>query len=190
MKGHSIFVLVEQQRLIRQSRTLQGRLVRIQHQHLRNHTPAGLLGCGSGDLLPAFQLLFQAFLVRPGHAAFCRERHNLRRAQLRSLLDHVLQLIRLWKGHIHTDPDGCLGRRGSVIHKRQAKLLRILHFTQPLLSAAVTQEDLFPLLQAKHLGVSGVFTGKPGCLSGKLLRCYKKANHITASFLWVFYTIA
>ena len=171
-------MLIEEDGFVCFGGPLQSLFIGLHHQDLRDHPSAGLLSSGGGDFLPALQLLADALLIRPGDAPGGREGHDLCRPQLRSLLDHVLQLVCLGKGHIHAGPDLCLRGAGAALSQGQSQALRVCHSTQALLPRSVTEQDLLPRFQPENLSVLGVFAGEGMGRTGKLPRSDKKTNHI------------
>ena len=107
-EGAGVLVLIEQHREVRGGGALEGRGVGGEHQDVRDAAPAALPGGGGGDLLPALQLFLEGPGVGPGDAAGRGEGDDLRRAQLRGLLDDVLQLVRLREAQVDAARDGRL----------------------------------------------------------------------------------
>ena len=154
-----MLVFIEQQSLVRLCSLCQSCLVAGQDTNLGNSAPAGLLGSRFRNLLPALQLLFQALLIRFRNTADRRKGNDLKRAQFRCLLNHMLQFIRLCKGHIYTDLHSCFCGRCKPLHYLNIREFgsnpqdRAYRF--PALTVADT--DLLPFFQTKHPGMLGIF---------------------------------
>ena len=174
-----MLVFIEKQRPIRLCRQLQRRFIGIGGADHGNSSPPGLLRSGRGDLLPPGQLLLQRLPVIFRHTAAAGERTDAVSPQLRSLLDHMLQLIALGKAHIHGAADLRLTLRrgaGNDVHGDRRSIYRAEHclIICPL---PVTQYCLLSGLEPKHAGMGGLLTGEDerGVRRGDGI--YKKSRH-------------
>ena len=96
----ALFVFIKKQCGLRLSGPVKRGLITVQRVNRRDHAPPGLLRGGCGDLLPPGELFLSGLSVEPDHTAAAGKRQDLGGAQLRRLLDHMLNLIPFGVGHV------------------------------------------------------------------------------------------
>lgn len=86
----------------------------------------------------------------------------------------MLQLVRLGKGHVHTDPHRRFRRGFPPLKHIQLHFPGVRHFAKALRPLPVADQNRLPGLQPQHLRVLGILPGQHDGIGSQFLAVRKK----------------